>query len=418
MSSPRPSNDSSSFTNPSAQPPQPSHPTDPSLWDKVSESFSNLVTAATDRFRTSTDRTASPNPSDDSLLNRLSARTGVGPINAGDARYKPSGTVTFLATTYPNLADDAFYEDFKSRPWMTYRHSYPCIKPSQFTSDVGWGCMLRSGQMMLANAFLFHELGRDWRLSRNSDRDSWITYVKIMSWFLDSNTSPYSIHRIALLGKQYEKEIGEWFGPSTISQVLCALLQSHKDSTMSLHIASDGVIYKDEVKKVFAASSPDDGAVKGKNKAVLILMPLRLGLENLNPVYYPGLKECFTIPQCVGIAGGRPNSSLFFLGTEGDNLIYLDPHYLRPTADVKDITSYTQEDLSSFHCETIRVTSIGTVDPSLVIGFYCRDESDFEDLCARSKTISEGKTPLFTIEDTAPDYNDKDADILSDTDEF
>ena len=59
---------------------------------------------------------------------------------------------------------------------------------------------------------------------------------------------------------------------------------------MSLHIASDGVIYKDEVKKLFAATSPDDGGFKGKNKAVLILVPLRLGLDNLNPVYYPALK--------------------------------------------------------------------------------------------------------------------------------
>ncbi len=56
---------------------------------------------------------------------------------------------------------------------------------------------------------------KDWRLGQQTPH-----YIKILLWFLDSNTAPYSIHRIALLGKQYDKEIGEWFGPSTISQVL------------------------------------------------------------------------------------------------------------------------------------------------------------------------------------------------------
>jgi cysteine protease ATG4 len=37
---------------------------------------------------------------------------------------------------------------------------------------------------------------------------------------MDSNTSNYSIHRIALIGLQFDKNIGEWFGPTTISQVL------------------------------------------------------------------------------------------------------------------------------------------------------------------------------------------------------
>ncbi|KAJ1564956.1 Cysteine protease atg4, partial [Nowakowskiella sp. JEL0078] len=239
--------------------------------------------------------------------------------------------VVLLSRTYASIDSPEFLADFHSRLWLTYRHSYPPIKPSQYTSDVGWGCMLRSGQMLLASGFLLHYLGRvgaffwgflDWRLP-NRDKASWEKYVKIVSWFLDSNTSPYSIHRIALLGKQYDKDIGEWFGPSTISNVLKSLIQTHKDSSMGLHVCTDGGVYKDQVLETLLKEENEEmrslhvsGANRKKYRPLLMLVPLRLGIDNLNPVYIPALKKCFEMQHCVGVAGGRPNSSLFFIGVE------------------------------------------------------------------------------------------------------
>jgi cysteine protease ATG4 len=78
----------------------------------------------------------------------------------------------------------AFLDDFESRVWMTYRTGFPMIPRSPdpkaasalsftmrlktsfgdqlggFTSDTGWGCMIRSGQSLLANAILIARLGR------------------------------------------------------------------------------------------------------------------------------------------------------------------------------------------------------------------------------------------------------------------
>lgn len=76
-----------------------------------------------------------------------------------------------------------FLDDFESRVWFTYRSNFPSIKKSAdpnassamslsvrirsqlvdqggFTSDTGWGCMIRSGQCLLANALLMLRLGR------------------------------------------------------------------------------------------------------------------------------------------------------------------------------------------------------------------------------------------------------------------
>ena len=71
-----------------------------------------------------------------------------------------------------------FLDDCESRVWFTYRSNFPAIKKSSdasmtlsvrlrsigeqggFTSDTGWGCMIRSGQSLLANALVMLRLGR------------------------------------------------------------------------------------------------------------------------------------------------------------------------------------------------------------------------------------------------------------------
>lgn len=77
----------------------------------------------------------------------------------------------------------AFLDDFESRLWMTYRSEFEPIPKSEdpeslsalsfqmrvksqlvdqngFSSDSGWGCMIRSGQSLLANTISIQRLGR------------------------------------------------------------------------------------------------------------------------------------------------------------------------------------------------------------------------------------------------------------------
>lgn len=85
------------------------------------------------------------------------------------------------------------------------------------TTDKGWGCMLRCGQMVLAEALVTLHLGRDWFWEPET-KDP--IYLKILRKFEDRRQAPFSIHQIAQMGASEGKEIGQWFGPNTVAQVL------------------------------------------------------------------------------------------------------------------------------------------------------------------------------------------------------
>jgi len=48
----------------------------------------------------------------------------------------------------------------RSRLLMTYRQGFPPILGTKYNTDTGWGCMLRTGQMMVAEALVQLMLGR------------------------------------------------------------------------------------------------------------------------------------------------------------------------------------------------------------------------------------------------------------------
>lgn len=131
-----------------------------------------------------------------------------------------------------------FVDDFESRIWITYRDGFPPIPKSSdpaagskmsfttklrslanqqgFTSDTGWGCMIRSGQSLLANTIVLHRLGRDWRKGKNEAE-----HKNILSLFADTPEAPFSIHKFVEHGAQACGTYpGEWFGPSATARCL------------------------------------------------------------------------------------------------------------------------------------------------------------------------------------------------------
>ncbi|XP_048597262.1 cysteine protease ATG4b isoform X2 [Brassica napus] len=296
----------------------------------------------------------------------------------------------------------AFRQDFSSLVLMTYRRGFEAIGDTTYTSDVNWGCMLRSGQMLFAQALLFQRLGRSWRKDSQPPEEE---YLEILELFGDSEASAFSIHNLILAGESYGLAAGSWVGPYAVCRSWEALVRKRREETacsMAVHIVSgseDGerggapILCLEDATKTCLEYS------KGETEwtSVLLLVPLVLGLDKVNPRYIPSLIATFTFPQSLGILGGKPGASTYIVGVQEDKGFYLDPHGVQ---QVVTVNKETQDvDTSSYHCNTVRYVPLESLDPSLALGFYCRDKDDFDDFCIRATKLAgdSNGAPLFTV---------------------
>ncbi|XP_037070026.1 cysteine protease ATG4B-like [Pollicipes pollicipes] len=298
---------------------------------------------------------------------------------------------------------DALTADFRTRIWMTYRRGFPSIGIDGPTTDRGWGCMLRCGQMVLAEALQRLQLGRAWSWvpgTRQAD------YLRLMALFADRGDAPYSIHQIALTGERTAgKPVGTWFGPNTVAQALRHVAAHDTWLQPVLHVAMDSCVVRDEVRRDCRGTS---GAWR---RPLLLVVPLRLGLSELNPVYASGVRACFTVPHVVGIIGGTPNHALYFVGCVDDRLVYLDPHTTQPAAEVgSKRTDWEEQADRSYHCGGPCFMRLADIDPSLAVAFLCRDEAEFDSLCEHVQRIliEPEKHPLFELCEKRPSWQEVD----------
>ncbi|GFS40095.1 peptidase family C54 protein [Actinidia rufa] len=132
--------------------------------------------------------------------------------------------------------------------------------------------------------------------------------------------------------------------------------------------------------------------------------------------YIPLLGTTFTFPQSLGILGGRPGVSTYIVGVQDEEAFYLDPHEVQTAINIR--RDDLEADTSSYHCNILRHVPLDSIDPSLALGFYCRDKDDFDDFCDRaSKLADQSKgAPLFTVTQirnmpkTAASHYDRESD--------
>ncbi|KAL8151304.1 hypothetical protein V2J09_021112 [Rumex salicifolius] len=302
----------------------------------------------------------------------------------------------------------SFVEDFSSRISVTYRKGFDPIGDSRYTSDSGWGCMLRSSQMLVAQALIVHQLGRSWRKSMNKEIDR--DYIAILQLFVDSKESIFSIHNLLNAGESHGLIAGSWMGPYAMCRTWENLARTRNEvanSIGSFYIVSDDgngerggapVLCIEEVYRHCVEHSRSEDPDKWLS--TIFLVPLVLGLDKVNPRYIPSLAATFAFPQSLGILGGKTGASTYIVGVQDEMAFYLDPHETQQV--VKINMDDPEVDTVSYHSNVVRHFPLDSIDPSLAIGFYCKDKDDFDDLCSRASKLANGSNgaPLFTVTQT------------------
>lgn len=313
--------------------------------------------------------------------------------------YCPDGS----EATVSGLGFMDFCRDYYTRIWITYRTGMPPLLGSQITSDCGWGCMIRTTQMALAHAVVVNRMSRGWRYfgRKHSLRRKAVAgqqavadpfyeaQVEVLKLFEDCPSAPLGIHRlleISCASDVDESSIGRWYAPSeVISLVKKALKLSASPLTcdLSLMLAVDGQVVVGEAER----------ECRHWSKRLLLFVPLRLGTNHVNPVYTDHIRQMLSLTTCLGLLGGKPDHSLYFIGYYGRHVVYLDPHVAHEYVPISTWENLsipevlTEEEkkkrrkhpLSTYHSRSYSKMAIKEMDPSCVVGFMFKTREEMDE---------------------------------------
>ena len=174
-----------------------------------------------------------------------------------------------------------------------------------------------------------------------------------------------------------------------------ALSHEYESTGLKVYMNGDGAdVYEDSFFNI--AKAPN-----GTFTPTLILVGIRLGIDRVTPVYWEALKASLQLPQSVGIAGGRPSSSHYFFGIQGDQFFYLDPHVTRSGLQFhSNPRDMTEEEVDTCHTRRIRRLPLKDMDPSMLLAFLIKDEKDWTSW-RRAVGDASGK-PVVHVADEQP----------------
>lgn len=245
------------------------------------------------------------------------------------SKFSKSSPIIMFGQSY-QLKDQGergrFRRSFVSLLWLTYRRGFPPLAGGSLTTDSGWGCVLRTGQMLLARALLLHMMppGWTWSMSHHVVKDDMdlltigatdsagqgpsskegpnkrsrtlsldcrlnrpmeASHRRVVSWFADSPSAPFGIHQLVELGKSSGKKAGDWYGPSIAAHILRKAVAASADvPNLAVYVAQDCTIYLEDVRKLCECPPPQSW------KSVIVLVPVRLGGQDLNASYITCVK--------------------------------------------------------------------------------------------------------------------------------
>lgn len=276
-----------------------------------------------------------------------------------------------------------FMLDFSCRFWFTYRRNMPRLANTIINTDAGWGCLVRCGQMMVAEAYSRILMGRGWNFMQiEMGGIPPEMYQSILGLFEDqiAPTAPFGLHALVLAGAAHSHPVGQWFSP-TLLALVCSE-QSRR--TFPLHFLilaiQNGMLSMSHLRQALS------------HQPIMLMIPMRLGVEEFNPYYLDLLTGSLQLSQSLGIIGGRPGKCFHIVGHQDKELFYLDPHVTKDPPPSPLECLITRE----FHTDVVLSMDYNQLDPSLLFGFLIRDHADLDAFLADLTKLNL-KSPVFSF---------------------
>ena len=321
-----------------------------------------------------------------------------------------------------------------------------------YTTDCGWGCMIRSSQMILCRGLykIFkYNLKQDDNLTKLivpfiMDNNLKITEKEYfgMNNYINKLKSlgkndiveidpPFSIHKICILGEIFGRTSGEWFSDYELPKIY-DIINNTFDILPNLSIIHfNGFVelktilnrcFKDEI------STNENNDLENNNiiidnenvfqfkekkykmeKMGLIFISVRLGLAEVTSDYFPSLKKSFDNKESIGFIGGKKNSNSasYFFGYYDNNLLFLDPHYNYPS-----IIELDDNNIKSYIDKVAYKLNFNSLKSALTFGFLFRNIKEFNELLTYFRNLKNEENPCFTFSEKNVEIDDKEIDDM------
>jgi cysteine protease ATG4 len=326
---------------------------------------------------------------------------------------------------FEKFSSDLFYIIY-----VSYRSNFPGIynkkNKNNYVTDCGWGCMIRTAQMMLARAIQMikyreyekQEYSEFLKEINQKDESSIMlnltieTILLFMENYLPSKKiklayselvenittlsgdysqvrsalPPFSIQNICKIGELFDKFAGEWFSDVNMINIFCKLNSQYKPiKDLNIIHFTEGAVYQKKIEEFLDNS----WSIFPK---LFIFVSVRHGINKLSMEYLQSIKDFFNLPCNIGLIGGRDFNAHYFIGLAGDNLLYLDPHLNQTLVNsvedlIKEPNSYLQKQIYQ--------TNVKNMSPAFTMGFCLQSFSEYEKFINSIKIFSNSDFPIF-----------------------